>query len=256
MRKVLLINASPKLNGSFSRDVTNFFIENWLKAYPTDKIIERDVGANPIPHLEDSSLEAVTSHKNIQLQDHPGRKLSQQLIAELKDADVVVLGLPMHNYSIPSSLKAYFDHIAISGVTWHVKFTDNKPIIVLTTSGGPNLNSVNDFVSPYIKSLFAAIELTNVMFIGANGVYADNGIEVTKAKAEIVQYITKFKESDLLSATKNNPKVMNHRVSHTDQLSAVELLLKNSAVFSSADSPAVVTDLPLNDTPTIQPPKL
>ncbi len=209
MRSVLLINSTPSLNNSKSRELTNHFITAWLSKYPEDKVIERDIGKNPIPHLRDSSIEAINMPQSENIKDNLTRKLSIELIAELKTADVIVIGVPMHNYSIPSTLKAYFDHIAIEGETWHADYGKNKSVLVITTMGGNYLNSSLNFVTPYIKAYLAEIDLTNITFIAAQGLCKSEEIckaAIVKAKEEIQQFIDNFMIKDQLSFDKQNNK--------------------------------------------------
>ena len=100
---------------------------------------------------------------------------SDALIEELRNADTVVLGLPMYNFGIPSQLKAYFDHIARAGVTF--RYTENGPVGLLTgkkvyviaTRGGKYAGTPRDSQTAYVRDFLAFIGITDVEFVYAEG---------------------------------------------------------------------------------------
>ena len=101
--------------------------------------------------------------------------LSDSLIAEIRQADVIVLGLPMYNFGLPSSLKAYFDQIARAGQTFRytdkgpVGMLEDRPVYILATRGGRYQGTSRDNQTPYIMQFLGFIGLTDLRFVYAEG---------------------------------------------------------------------------------------
>ena len=131
MKTLLQIRSSIFSDGGQSSQLANRFVENWKKTNPGAKTVVRDLALQPVPHLDGARFGAFLAPVDARTPEQAqvvGQ--SDALIQELKDADVVVLGVPMYNFGIPSTLKAYFDHIARAGVTF--KYTDKGPVGLLT----------------------------------------------------------------------------------------------------------------------------
>src|SRR5689334_2069666 len=106
MRSVLVIDSSPNPSSSVSRGLTRRFADGWSLAHPGDRIVHRDVGANPPPHIDGETLGAwFTPAEQRNAEQAQKAILSDALVDELADADVLVIGAPMHNFSTPSGLK-------------------------------------------------------------------------------------------------------------------------------------------------------
>lgn len=201
MKKILLINSSPKLHNSYSRMLTGKFVNSWQETFTQYELINRDIGTHPLPHLTDNSLEAFSSQTEIS-SGHETRALSNLLIEELKSSAVIVFGVPMYNFSIPASMKSYFDYVARSGVTFGYGekgtqgYIKDKRVIVITTGGGLHHDTNRDFQAPYIKFFLNFIGLTDITFIRAHGLllspdsYQTN---MAKAEKEIEEYISNHK---------------------------------------------------------------
>ncbi len=143
MRTVLIIDSSPNLSTSVSRGLTRRFAEGWANAHPGDRVVHRDVGVNPPPHVDGDTLAAWFTPAEKRDEDTARRALlSDTLVDELIDADVVVIGAPMHNFSIPSGLKSWVDHVARAGRTFRYSeagpqgLVADKPVYVVSTRGG------------------------------------------------------------------------------------------------------------------------
>ncbi len=129
-------------------------------------VTSRDVSGDDFPHFTASTIAAI-SEGNATLAD--------QLIREIQEADIIVVGVPMYNFGIPSQLKSWFDHIARAGTTF--KYTDKGPIglledkkvYVVTTRGGIHKDQATDIQTPYIKTMLAFLGITDVEFIFAEG---------------------------------------------------------------------------------------
>ncbi|QGZ31692.1 FMN-dependent NADH-azoreductase [Stutzerimonas stutzeri] len=118
MEQLLVINTSPQRSASYSRQMTERFVHLWRLRYPSGEIVYRELGNQPIPHVDERWVQAAFTppdarnhHQNDTL------ALSDELVSELKQATQIVIGCPMHNLSVPSTLKAYIDQIIRMGVT-------------------------------------------------------------------------------------------------------------------------------------------
>jgi FMN-dependent NADH-azoreductase len=139
-------------------------------------VVTRDLATTPIPHLTAERFGAFTTAADART---PAQEAvlaeSDALIDEIKAADVVVLGLPLYNFGIPSTLKAYFDHIARSGVSF--RYTENGPVGLLggrqvrvfAARGGLYVGTPLDTQTAYVRNFLAFLGLTDVEFIYAEG---------------------------------------------------------------------------------------
>lgn len=169
---ILKINSSANQMHSISRNQVDSIVSALVKANPKAKVTHRDVANDNLPYLDEGFVEAM--FQKGELNDIQKEKLSTSdaLIEELHSSDVLVLGAPMYNFTIPASLKAYFDLIARPGKTF--TFTSNgamtglvnlKKAIVVITSGGTPIGSPMDFSKGYITSFLKFIGVTNVHFL-------------------------------------------------------------------------------------------
>lgn len=179
MATVLHINSSVRNEGSISRQLTSEFIEKWQAANPNDKIIERDLATNPVPHLTEQMMGAFFTPADQRTAEQAQVvKLSDHLVDELLSADVIVIGAPMYNFSVSSTLKAWIDHVARAGVTF--KYTETGPIgtvhgkkvYVFTSRGGVYSEGpakVMDFHETYLRGFLGFLGMTDVTFIHSEG---------------------------------------------------------------------------------------
>lgn len=111
MTTLLHIDASARTSRSLSRGLSEHFISTWMTSRSSDTVIVRDVGRNPPPIITESWIESVfTAEKNLTEEQRNTVKTSDLLIAEIAQADMIVMGTPMYNYGMPASLKAWFDN--------------------------------------------------------------------------------------------------------------------------------------------------
>jgi len=136
----------------------------------------RDLAREPVPHLTAERFAAFTtpvSERSLEQQRHVAE--SDALIEELRRADVLVLGVPMYNFGVPSTLKAYFDHVARAGVTF--RYTGEGPVGLLTgkrafvfaTRGGRYAGTDADLQSAFLRRFLGFIGINDVEFIYAEG---------------------------------------------------------------------------------------
>lgn len=143
---LLHLDASAREKQSLSRGLSQQFIEQWQQHHPNVHIIRRDVGKNPPPAVTETWIGAAftPSHQRSEAQKAQ-LALSEQLITEVKQADVIVMGTPMYNYGMPSALKAWFDQVIRINQTFSFDLArgdyplapilEGKTLVVLTASG-------------------------------------------------------------------------------------------------------------------------
>jgi FMN-dependent NADH-azoreductase len=176
METLLKINASGfGANGASSR-LTDAFVKRWLAAHPGARVITRDLAATPVPHL---TAEVFARFNAKPEQRNPAQQAavaeSDELIDELKQADVIVLGLPMYNFHVPSTLKAYFDHVGRVGHTF--RYTERGPIglltgkkaYVLATRGGSYAAPDGETETAYVREFLSFIGITDIELVYAEG---------------------------------------------------------------------------------------
>ena len=177
MTTLLQINASINNGNGQSSQLAYQFVAAFKKGNPGAEVIVRDVAATePVPHLDAERFGAFITQADVRsAAQHAVVAYSDTLINELKRADVIVLGLPMYNFGVPSQLKAYFDHIARGGVTF--KYTDKGPVGLLTgkkvyvfaARGGVYAGTPMDTQTSYVRDFLRFIGMTDVEFVYAEG---------------------------------------------------------------------------------------
>ena len=177
MPTLLQINASISNGNGQSSQLARAFVEAFRKGNPGTKVVTRDVAAaEPVPHLDGERFGAfITRAEERSGAQQSVVAYSDTLIDELKQADVIALGLPMYNFGVPSQLKAYFDHIARAGVTF--KYTDQGPVGLLTgkrayvfaARGGVYAGTPLDTQTGYVRDFLRFIGISDVNFVYAEG---------------------------------------------------------------------------------------
>ena len=177
MTTLLQINASINNGNGQSSHLAKQFVAAFQKRNPEAQLVVRDVAAaEPVPHLDAERFGAfITQADQRSSAQHAVVAYSDTLINELKQADLIVLGLPMYNFGVPSQLKAYFDHIARAGVTF--KYTDKGPVglltgrkvVVFAARGGVYAGTPMDTQTSYVRDFLRFIGMTEVEFIYAEG---------------------------------------------------------------------------------------
>lgn len=199
MANVLVIESSARQQGSVSRQLTAQFIANWASANPADQINVRDLAVDQVPHLDANLLGGwMTPAEQQSDAEQAALALSNLLTDELLAADVLVLAAPMYNFAIPSTLKAWLDHVLRAGVTF--KYTETGPqgllsgkrAFVLTARGGIYAGSAQDHQEPYLRQALAFVGIHDVSFIHAEGLnlgseFMEKGLN--QAKAQLAQAI-------------------------------------------------------------------
>ena len=180
MKTLLQINSSLYADGGQSSRLAARFVEGWRVAHPGATVLLRDLAREPVPHLDAQRFGAFLAKDETR---DPNQKAavacSDRLIDELRRADVIVIGLPMYNFGIPSTLKAYFDHVARAGVTF--RYTENGPVGLLTgkkvyvfaARGGRYAGTPSDAQTGYVRQFLGFLGIEDVEFVYAEGLAVD-----------------------------------------------------------------------------------
>ncbi|MGW1196910.1 FMN-dependent NADH-azoreductase [Streptomyces sp. NPDC002536] len=138
MATLLILDSSALPQGSASRDVTATFRKAWEEQHPEGTVVHRDLAANPLPHITAAGITAqYTGPAERTEEQRAAFALREELAAELEAADAVLIGAPMYNFTIPSSLKAWVDQVLIMGRTaGENSSVAGKPAIVVASRGG------------------------------------------------------------------------------------------------------------------------
>lgn len=190
LTKILRIDASARQTGSVSRDLTDKVVDRY-SSEGAIQVTNRDVSLG-LPQLDETWVTANFTQADKRSQDQKAAlSLSDELIAELKDADTLVIGTPIYNFGIPSTLKAWIDLVARAGVTF--RYTENGPIgllegkraIILVASGGTPVASHIDFATPYLRHALGFMGVTDVTIIAADALAKDAKEKIAQASETI-----------------------------------------------------------------------
>ena len=177
MKKILVLKSSILDNYSHSNKMADYLIENWHATNPNTQFTVRDLAKDPVPALDQATMFAFGKDTSILSEDQKvARALSDELIAELKAHDVIIITAPMYNFSVPAQLKHYIDFIARAGETFSyseagaVGLVENKQVIVLTSRGGVHKDQPSDLIVPFLTQFLAFIGINDVQFVLTEGV--------------------------------------------------------------------------------------
>jgi FMN-dependent NADH-azoreductase len=185
-RHILQIDASARYEGSITRQLTSRIARTLGGAVTT-----RDLNT-AIPHVDEAWVGAnFTPEADRTPEQKEKLALSDELIAEIKSADVLVIGVPVYNFGVPAALKAWIDHVARVGVTF--RYTENGPeglltgkrAVVALSTGGTPVGSDIDFASGYMKHILGFMGIDDVEIIAADRILADADKAVAEAHARI-----------------------------------------------------------------------
>jgi FMN-dependent NADH-azoreductase len=193
--KVLEISAGARSEGSISRQLTADLISALDSRYGDTELSRRDL-ADGLPFIDEAWVAAnFTPDEERTGQHRQTLAYSDTLVAELVAADVVVIGAPIYNFSLPATLKAWIDMIARARLTFQYTETGsegllkNKKAYVVVPSGGVPVGSPMDFATPYLRHALSFVGITDVEFIGAQGADRGNEGALDNARARIAELI-------------------------------------------------------------------
>lgn len=185
MPTLLHLDASPLGEASVSRHLSSEFVKNWKKANPEGKVITRDLTTSGLASLNGALIGAFFTPKEARTpEQNQLLPVSDSLLAELREADEYVFGVPMHNFGVPSVFKQWIDLVVRAGETF--AYIDGAPQgllkgkkahFLLATGGvygpGTAMETFN-FVEPYLRTIFGFIGVTDTTFQTAGGAAALN----------------------------------------------------------------------------------
>lgn len=176
MKNVLVITASIFGQDGQSSQLVDRTLQQLRDSHGEIQIQHRDLAAEPVPHLDAERFGAfVTEADARNRQQQAVVDYSDSLIDEVKQADILVLGVPMYNFGVPSVLKAYFDHIARAGVSFRytengpVGLLEDRPVYILAARGGIYAGTPSDSQTPFLRSFLGFLGLKDVHFVYAEG---------------------------------------------------------------------------------------
>jgi FMN-dependent NADH-azoreductase len=180
MPTLLHLDASP-LETSVSRELAREFVTAWKAANPGDAVLYRDLAALTPAPITQAWIHAAYTPANVRTAEHNALLASsEELIHELESADEIVIGVPMHNFSIPSSLKLWIDQVVRAGRTFAYDangakgLLQNKKATLLVASGGvyspESPAAALNFVDPYLKAVLGFLGITDVRILSVGGV--------------------------------------------------------------------------------------
>ena len=192
MNTILHITASIRDGESVSRSLGTTLVEK-LSAKQDTKVLTRDLAKNDIPFIDAERFAAnLSPYAERSPEQHELAKVADELIEELKGADTIVFSVPVYNFSVPATVKAWADLVARAGTTF--QYTANGPEGLLTgkkayiaiASGGTPIGSEMDFMSPWLKFFLGFLGITDVEMVAADGIMGEGGEEkIAEAHEEV-----------------------------------------------------------------------
>lgn len=199
MTRILRVDASSRTDDSHSRQLADQFLDRWCQAHPDDQVVVRDLVRCPVPHIAQTTIAGFytpTDQFTDQLKE--ATALSDELIGELKAADVVLISTPMYNFTVPSALKAWIDHVVRMGHTFSFSpesgfagLLQGKRAVVVTATGAAFSNEAlqpMDFLTPYLRTVLGFLGFQSVDVITVEGTTIDEAAlqrSVAAARAQI-----------------------------------------------------------------------
>lgn len=185
--KLLHLDTSALGDHSVSRQLTAAIVARWQAGLDGLEVEYRDLDRDPIPHLSGRTLAG---------SDELERARSEAIMQQFLDADAIVLGAPMYNFGIPSTLKAWIDRVAVNGRTF--RYTANRPeglaggkrMVIVASAGGQHGGQPTDFVEPYLRQVFGFLGITDIEVVRADGI----GMSPEHREAAIAQALGSLPE--------------------------------------------------------------
>jgi FMN-dependent NADH-azoreductase len=196
MSTILVLTASPRGERSVSRALTNTFAKLWAQQHPGDTVLLRDIGHHPVPHVTEPWVVGAFAPAEAQnTESKAAIAVSDQLVDEFLGADRYIFGVPMYNFNIPSTLKAYIDQIVRAGKTYalgpngYEGLVKDKKALFITCSGGSfppgTPMGAYNFQEPYLRAIFGFIGVTDVLFVTADSMnQGESAAKQSREKAE------------------------------------------------------------------------
>lgn len=179
MKKLLRINASARSQASHSNDLGDYYVDLWKTHNPLGEVTVRNLAEDPVPHITNTVIDAFMQSDNL---DSEHTALSDRLIDELNAADELLICSPLYNLSLPSPLKAYFDHVVRCGRTFDyhdnqcVGLLAGKTATLVTSRGGLSAPDVrDDFQTDYLQEILRFVGISTEQVVSLEGMaFADD----------------------------------------------------------------------------------
>ena len=186
MNNVLVLKSSILADNSQTNQLSDYFVSKLA-----DKnVVIRDLAANPLPHFNATAATALRGQPT-SAEENALLALSDELVAEIKNADTLIINAPMYNFHIPTQLKSYFDFIARPRVTFQYSekgpegLLKGKKAVVLVAFGGFHQNQPTDLVTSYMKAILGFVGITDVQFVYMEGIgFGPEAVEKAQAQAK------------------------------------------------------------------------
>lgn len=202
MSTVLVLTSSALGDASVSNQLVDGTIARLLAHDPAAAVISRDLESSPVPHLGFDSTAVLSGDEPANDSQAAALALSDELVDELIRADTIVIGAPMYNFGITSTLKAWFDHVLRAGITF--RYNEDGPegllkgksaIVVMTRGGlyGEGAARAMDSQEPHLRTLLQFVGITDITFIRAEGLAFGADVReqaIETARGEIAQTVS------------------------------------------------------------------
>jgi FMN-dependent NADH-azoreductase len=185
MKQLLIINSSPRSGRSHSRRLTEVFVNHWQNKHADASVTYRELGLEHVPHVSETWIAGVYKPAELRTaEEKAALAKSDEYIKELREANVIVIGVPMYNYSFPSSLKAYIDQILRINETWELNHNNlkdpyigllkDKKMYLLLSRGAQGYeaggyNEHVNFQTTYLKAAFKMAGIVDIHEVAING---------------------------------------------------------------------------------------
>lgn len=186
MNNVLVLKSSILEDNSQTNQLSDYFVSKLAGK----NVVIRDLAANPLPHFDATAATALRGQPT-STEENALLALSDELVAEIKKADTLIINAPMYNFHIPTQLKSYFDFIARPRVTFQYSekgpegLLKGKKAVVLVAFGGFHQNQPTDLVTSYMKAILGFVGITDVQFIYVEGIgFGPEAVEKAQAQAK------------------------------------------------------------------------
>lgn len=186
MNNVLVLKSSILEDNSQTNQLSDYFVSKLAGK----NVVIRDLAANPLPHFDATAATALRGQPT-STEENALLALSDELVAEIKKADTLIINAPMYNFHIPTQLKSYFDFIARPRVTFQYSekgpegLLKGKKAVVLAAFGGFHQNQPTDLVTSYMKAILGFVGITDVQFVYVEGIgFGPEAVEKAQAQAK------------------------------------------------------------------------
>lgn len=203
--KLLRLDASARQLGSVSRQLGDELLETLRYEYGAIDVVTRDLALDPLPFVDAAWIDARHTPEEAQTGVHrDAMSFSDELVAELRNSDLLVIATPIYNFSIPASLKAWIDLIARPRVTFRytpkgpIGLLEGKRAYLVIASGGTPIGGELDYASTYLRHMLGFIGITDVAIIGADGTMVDASGALTRAREQIAATVDERSEPRLV----------------------------------------------------------